>query len=58
MFENFCLDIIQSTKRFALESFNSSKGGVIGGAGGPVPPPPPNNLENYGGKKPVDQLIT
>ena len=24
MFENFSLDIIQSTKRFALESFNSS----------------------------------
>ena len=24
MFENFCLYIIQSTKRFALESFNSS----------------------------------
>ena len=24
MFENFCLYIIQGTKRFALESFNSS----------------------------------
>ena len=28
-----------------------TKGGVIGG-------PAPNNLENYGGKKPVHQLIT
>ena len=34
------------------------QGGVIGGPGGPGGPVPPNNLENYGGKKPVDQLIT